>query len=286
VGGPLLKSLRSPDDIFRAELIEERSVQLGEQTIGRAIVQPGWRWSTHVQPLVGTSSCMVRHIGLAMSGRFHVLMDDGSEVEIGPDEVFDIPPGHDGWVVGDEPWETVEIAGIYGFGRPKPGGGAYVTTVLISDIVESTRALSASGAGEWNRVLARHFEQSRRVVDRFHGVFIKTTGDGVICSFDGAARAAHAAAEMHESAAELGLQLRVGVHTGEVESVPGDVRGFAVHLAARIAAAAAPGETLVSTTTREVASASDLVFVDRGDHELKGVEGRRQLFAVGAPDRG
>ena len=229
---------------------------------------------------------MVRHIGLAVSGRFHVLMDDGAEVEIGPDEVFDIPPGHDGWVVGDEPWETVEIAGIYGFGRPKPGGGAYVTTVLITDIVDSTRALAAMGATEWNLVLAEHFQQSRRVVDRFHGVFIKTTGDGVICSFDGAARAAHAAADLHQSAAELGLQLRIGIHTGEVEPVPGDIRGFAVHLAARIAAEAGPSETLVSATTRDVASVSDLEFTDGGLHELKGVEGQRQLFAVRIPDDG
>ena len=131
---------------------------------------------------------MVRHVGLVLRGRFHVVMDDGAEAEIGPDEVFDIPPGNDGWVVGDEPWETVEIAGIYGFGRTKPGG-AYVTTILITDIVNSTRAMAERGAGEWNRVLAQYFEQSRRVVDRFHGVFVKTTGDGVICSFDEIGRA-------------------------------------------------------------------------------------------------
>ena len=153
MAGPLLKSLRSPDDLFQAELIEERSVQLGEQTIGRATVQPGWRWSTHVQPLVGTSSCMVRHIGLVMHGRLHLRMDDGAELEIGPDEVFDIPPGHDAWVIGEEPWETVEVTGIYGFGRPKAGGGAYVTSLLLTDIVNSTQLLATRGAAEWNQLL-------------------------------------------------------------------------------------------------------------------------------------
>jgi mannose-6-phosphate isomerase-like protein (cupin superfamily) len=127
VTGPILKSLRSPDDIFRANGIEERSVQAGEQTIGRATIQPGWRWSVDVMPHVGTPSCAVRHLGVVLRGRFHVRMDDGREIEVGPDDVFDIPPGHDAWVVGDETFETVEFAGVYGFGRPSPGGRTYVT---------------------------------------------------------------------------------------------------------------------------------------------------------------
>jgi class 3 adenylate cyclase len=280
VTGPLLRSLRSPDDLFRAEGIEERSVQVGEQTIGRAIVQPGWRWSVNVQPLVGTSSCAVRHVGLALRGRFHVRLDDGREMDIGQDDVFDIPAGHDAWVVGDEPWETVEIAGIYGYGRPAPGGRSYVTSILLTDVVDSTATIERLGRTGWDQILGKHFEQARRALDRHRGVEIRTTGDGILATFDGAARAARAALDIHAGSEALGIRVRAGIHTGEVDAVPGNIRGLAVHIAARVAAAAGPGETLVSATTREVTSADDLRFEDRGSHELKGIEGKRNLFAV------
>jgi class 3 adenylate cyclase len=279
--GPFLKNLRSPDDVFRAAGIDERSVQIGEQTIGRATVQPGWRWSVDLQPLVGTPTCMVRHIGVTLRGRFHVVMEDGSEMEVGPDDVFDIPPGHDAWVVGDEPWETVEIVGIYGFGRPAPGGSSYVTTILFTDVVDSTATIQRVGRDEWDRVISAHFAQARRAIDRHRGAEVRTTGDGILATFDGAARAARAAIEMQRGAEALGIPIRAGIHTGEVDPVPGNIRGMAVHIAARIAAAARSGETLVSATTREVVSADDLVFEDRGSHELKGVAASRTLFAVG-----
>jgi class 3 adenylate cyclase len=280
MAGPFLKNLRSPDDVFRAAGIDERSVQIGEQTIGRATVQPGWRWSVDVKPLVGTPTCMVRHIGLALRGRFHVLMEDGSEIEVGPDDVFDIPPGHDAWVVGDEPWETVEIVGIYGFGRSAPGGRSYVTTILLTDVVDSTAMIQRVGRDDWDRIISAHFAQARRALDRHRGTEIRTTGDGILATFDGAARAARAAAEIQRGAAGLAIAVRAGIHTGEVDPVPGNIRGMAVHIAARIAATAQAGETLVSATTREVVSADDLVFEDRGSHELKGVFGKRTLYAV------
>jgi hypothetical protein len=279
MAGPFLKNLRSPDDVFKAGGIDERSVQIGEQTIGRATVQPGWRWSVDVKPIVGTPNCMVRHVGLALRGRFHVVMEDGSEIEVGPDDVFDIPPGHDAWVVGDEPWETVEIVGIYGFGRPAPGGRSYVTTILVTDIVDSTAMIQRVGRDEWDRIISAHFAQARHALDRNRGTEIRTTGDGILATFDGAARAVRAAAETQRDAAALGISIRAGVHTGEVDPVPGNIRGMAVHLAARICAAAHGGETLVSATTREVISADDLLFEDRGSHELKGV-GSRTLYAV------
>ncbi|MDQ2941923.1 MAG: hypothetical protein M3R05_07015 [Chloroflexota bacterium] len=280
---PQLKSVRSPDDVFRAEKILERSVQMGEQTIGRARIEPGWRWSVDLKPTMGTQWCTFRHLGIALSGRFHVLMDDGHEMDVGPDDVFDIPPGHDAWVVGDEPFETVEIAGIYGFGR-LVAGETYVASILITDVVDSTAMLEQLGEPEWRRLQAAHYEQMRRILDRHRGVEVTTTGDGVLATFDSATRAARAAAEIREAAGQLGVRIRAGIHTGEVEAVPGNVRGLAVHLAARIAAAAEPGETLVSATVRDMTTADDLVFEDRGSHELKGISGSRQLYSVRIDD--
>jgi class 3 adenylate cyclase len=275
-----LKTLRSPDDIVTLPGLEERSVQMGEQTIGRAVVQPGWRWSVDVKPVVGTPSCTIRHLGLVLSGRLHVVTDQGQEIEVGPDDVFDIPPGHDAWVVGDEPWETVEVIGIYGFGRPMAEGNSYVTSILMTDVVDSTATLQRLGESAWREMINHHFAQIRRALDRHHGSEVATTGDGMLATFDGAARAIRCAATIHADASELGIRVRAGVHTGEVETVPGNIRGFAVHLAARVAAAAAPGETLVTGTTREMVSAADIAFEDRGSHELKGVEGARQLWAA------
>ena len=276
---PQLKSLRSPDDIFQMDKIEERSVQMGEQTIGRAVIQPGWRWSIDLKPKVGTPSCIVRHIGLTLSGRMHVLLDDGREFEVGPDDVFDIPPGHDAWVVGDEPLDTVEIVGIYGFGRPA-AGESYVTNLLLTDIVDSTATMERLGAAQWRSLLGAHFEQARRALDRHHGAEVATTGDGILATFDSASRAVQAASDMHAGAERLGIRIRAGIHTGEVEPVAGNVRGMAVHLTARVAAVAGPGETFVSATTREMISGGDVTFEDRGTHELKGISGSRQLFAA------
>jgi hypothetical protein len=204
---------------------------MGEQTIGRATIEPGWRWSVDLRPTMGTQWCTFRHLGIALSGRFHVLMEDGHEMDVGPEDVFDIPPGHDAWVVGDEPFETVEIAGIYGYGR-RVAGETYVASLLITDVVDSTAMLDQLGEPEWRRVQAAHYEQMRRILDRHRGVEVTTTGDGMLSTFDSAARAVRAAAEIHDAGEGLGIRIRAGIHTGEVEAVPGNLRGLAVHLAA------------------------------------------------------
>jgi class 3 adenylate cyclase len=113
---------------------------------------------------------------------------------------------------------------------------------------------------------------------------VTTTGDGMVTTFDSAIRAVRAAAAIHRAAEASGIQVRAGVHTGEVESVPGNLRGLTVHMAARIAAAGQPGETLVSPIVREMASSADIAFEDRGAHALKGISGARQLFAVHVVD--
>jgi class 3 adenylate cyclase len=241
-----------------------------------------------MRPVVGTPSCAVRHIGLALRGRLDVQFDDGRLLEVRPNDVFDIPPGHDAWVPGDEPFESVEIAGIYGFGRRASSGESYVASILVTDLVDSTRTLERLGPDAYQGLLAEHFERSRRELDRFRGVEVATTGDGLLATFDGAARAIRCASAIHDATRDRGMQLRAGVHTGEVEPIPGNIRGLAIHIAARVAALAHPGETLVSATTREVVAAEDIAFAERGVHELKGVAGERQLFAAsvtGGPGR-
>ena len=128
-----------------------------------------------------------------------------------------------------------------------------------------------------------HNERVQFELDRIRGRLVKTTGDGVLALFDGSERAVRAAAAICLAAKSLGLTIRAGIHTGEVEIAPGDVRGLAVHIAARIMALAGPSQVYLSATTRELVADSGLAFVDAGMHELKGVSGARQLYCLTEP---
>lgn len=256
-------------------------VALDDLAVGRMTYEPGWRWSVDVQPIAGTQLCEFHHLGVTLEGHLRVQLPDGTEMEIGPGDVFEIPPGHDAWVVGDSPWVSVDFAAMGNYGRTAEQRGEKVlSSILLTDIVDSTRIAAELGETRWSRVLRSHNEQVFFVLDRFSGRLVKNTGDGVLAIFDGAERAVRAAVALHEAVASLEIGIRAGIHTGEVELVPGDVRGIAVHIAARIAALAASGETLVSHTTRDLLDGTGLEFDDRGSHELKGVAGARALFAV------
>ncbi|HET8587870.1 MAG TPA: adenylate/guanylate cyclase domain-containing protein, partial [Candidatus Limnocylindria bacterium] len=143
---------------------------------------------------------------------------------------------------------------------------------------------SRMGDVAWDRLLEQHHETVRDVLGRYRGSEIDTTGDGFLAIFDGAARAIHAAAEIRRELRGMGLQIRAGIHTGEVEVVLGNLRGLAIHEAARILSLADAGEILVSSTTRDLASGAELSFLDRGVHTLKGVPQPRQVFAVSDRD--
>ena len=165
--------------------------------------------------------------------------------------------------------------------RPAPSPDRVLATVLFTDLVGSTARAQALGDAAWASVLASHNEAVRRELTRFSGEEIDTAGDGFLAAFDGPARAIRCALAIREALRPLGLDVRAGVHTGEVERRAGEKpRGIAVHVGARVMSRADGGEVLVSSTTRDLVAGSGLDFEDRGEHELKGIEGRRHLFAA------
>ncbi len=275
------KPLTEPDEVRPYERGRTEIYELDEMVIGRMTMEPGWEWDRDVKPLAQTEACQYHHLGVALSGVLHVEMVDGTTSEIGPDEAFEIPAGHHAWVVGDGPWVAIDFRGARSYARPVASTGDRVLeTILFTDIVDSTAKLHAMGDAAWRELLAEHNDRMRIELDRFRGRDVGTTGDGFLALFDGAARAVQCAQAMAHSVRELGLSIRAGVHTGEVEHVPGNVRGVAVHTAARIMALAEADQVLVSGTTMELASGSGLVFESKGRHALKGIPGDREVFAL------
>jgi class 3 adenylate cyclase len=278
------KNLDAPDERVEFEGIAADVVQVGDASISRNVFQPGAHCALGGRRLRANRradrSCQAHHSGVVVSGVLHLEMDDGSVLEIGPNDVFDIPPGHDGWVVSEEPMLAINWSGVRSW-LPDPGfGDRIVATLMFTDIVGSTKLAAELGDRAWRELLGRHDRGVRNVLDRHRGREVKTTGDGFLAVFDGAGRAVRAAIDVRSAARDVGLEIRAGVHTGEVEVAGDDVRGVAVHEAARIAAAAGPGEILVSSTTSQLASGTGLRFEDRGERELKGLADPRRLYAV------
>jgi class 3 adenylate cyclase len=274
------KRFDEPDDLVTLPLLVSQVVVLGEVYVARSIHEPGWRWSEHVKPVVGTPSCLHHHKGVVVSGQMEVETDAGARRRIGPGEALEVPPGHDAWVVGDEPLVTIEFTGVRGWAKPTEAGERVVATLLVTDIVESTAVAAELGDSAWRERLARHGDQVRVQLDRYRGFEVTTTGDGFLAMFDGAARAVRCAAAIRNVAAEDDLRIRVGVHAGEIERHADDIRGVAVHAVTRIAALAEPGEVLVSAPAASLLEGSDLALEDAGEHELRGLPGRRRLLRL------
>jgi class 3 adenylate cyclase len=278
------KNLGEPDDVVRFPHLVQASVELGDLIVARSVVQPGWRWSTDVRPTVGGEWCQARHVGTVISGSFTVEYPDGSTTHLAAGDVYDIPPGHDGYNVGTEPCTIIEWAGIRAFSGFRSGGAArQLVTLLFTDVVDSTAILKRVGDVAWRDMLSQHFEAERRQLERFGGREVNTTGDGMLAAFDAPAQAIRCASAITDAAARDGIGIRAGVHVGEVETVGDDLRGVAVHEAARIMGEAGPGEILVSETTRALAMPSGFAFDDVGTRSLKGI-GETHLFAY-RPDR-
>jgi class 3 adenylate cyclase len=155
-----------------------------------------------------------------------------------------------------------------------------LSTVLFTDIVGSTEQLARIGDKPWKDLLARHNELSKAEVEQARGTFVDSTGDGVFATFDGPARAVRCATAIGGAIRPLGIEIRAGCHTGEIELAGDAVRGIAVHIGARVAAMAGPSEVLVSSTVKDLVAGSGLTFEDAGEHELKGVPDRWHLYRV------
>jgi class 3 adenylate cyclase len=164
--------------------------------------------------------------------------------------------------------------------RPAVEVDRVLTTVLFTDIVASTEQLASVGDRRWRAMLDSHDRAVREQLHRFRGREIKTTGDGFHACFDGPGRAIASARAITHAAQKLGIEVRAGLHTGECEIRGDDLAGLAVHLAARIGSLAGPGEVLVSTTVKDLVAGSGIEFMDRGDHELKGIPATWRLYAV------
>ena len=162
--------------------------------------------------------------------------------------------------------------------RPEPD--RVLLTLVMNDIVGSTELATKMGDGRWNELLTLYYATVRKELAAFHGNEVTTTGDGVLASFDGPARAIRCAASIRSRAHAVGIDIRTGVHTGECERIDGGIGGIAVHIAARVAALAGAGEVLLSSTVKDLVAGSQLSFADRGTHKLKGVPDDWRLYAL------
>jgi len=192
-------------------------------------------------------------------------------------------PGSDGPLYWDHPDEALDAIEEFLTGvTPATTTDRVLATVLYTDIVDSTRLLAEMGDARWRRVLDTHDDMAGRLISENGGRLVKSTGDGVLATFDGPGRGIRFATGFRHHLQTITLTIRSGIHTGEVEMRGEDVGGMAVHLAARIMSKADAGEILVSRTVKDLVVGSDLAFEDRGIHHLKGIEGEWQLMAVKA----
>jgi class 3 adenylate cyclase/pimeloyl-ACP methyl ester carboxylesterase len=184
------------------------------------------------------------------------------------------------WAIGDSASVLDTIEEVATGARPVADANRVLATVMFTDIVGSTERATALGDRRWRELLDAHDAAVRRQLQRFGGREIKTTGDGFFVTFDGPGRAIRSACAIRDAVRPLGVEVRAGLHTGEIELRGDDVAGVAVHIGARVSALAAPGEVLVSGAIPPLVFGSGIEFEERGEHRLKGVPGTWRLFAV------
>ncbi len=192
----------------------------------------------------------------------------------------ELPGGDHVIMAGDQDSLLGEVEEFLTGRRSAPAPDRVLATVMFTDIVGSTERAAALGDTDWRKLLSEHDRLARREIEAQRGRLVKSTGDGVLATFEGPARAIVAASAVRDAVRELGIQVRAGVHTGECERIGEDVGGIAVHIGARVGSAARPGEVLVSQTVRDLVVGSGIEFEDRGAQQLKGVPDEWRLFAV------
>lgn len=191
-----------------------------------------------------------------------------------------LPGGDSFFPLGDMDAVADEIEEFLTGSRGHDIGDRVLATVLCTDIVGSTERLAAVGDRRWKELLDDHDRTTARLVADYRGRLVASTGDGVLATFDGPARAIRCAQAIRDAVSPLGVEIRSGIHTGEVELRGDNVAGLAVHVAVRVQAAAAPGEVLVSSTVTDLVTGSGIGFTERGEHELKGIPGSWRLLAA------
>jgi class 3 adenylate cyclase len=278
MSGIVIKNFRDADERVAFDHGHVDLIKASSLAVGWEVLHPGWRWSEHVKPIVGTERCEFHHVSIVLEGRVGFETRDGELAEAGPGDVLDISPGHDSWVVGDTPAVLLDVQGVLGWAKAPDAGDRVLMTLLFTDIVASTEAAERLGDRAWRHLLATHEESVRGLLEMYRGREAGTTGDGFVASFDSPAQAILCALAIAATSRELGIEVRAGVHTGEVEMAGRELRGLAVHVAARIMAAAGAGEVFVSATARELASGARIEFEDRGSHAFKGIAGERQVY--------
>lgn len=157
----ICKRFEKPDETLSAPKFNAQIVVLGEIFVAKVINQPGWRWSNDIKPLVGTPACQHHHQGVMLSGSIQIILSDGTERAIEPGEVYDVPPGHDAFVLGDQPAVAIEFRHGAAWARPRISGDRVLTTLLLTDIVNSTPIATQLGDLAWKKLLSQHFDRVR-----------------------------------------------------------------------------------------------------------------------------
>jgi class 3 adenylate cyclase len=232
---------------------------------------------SHVLPVIRVPTLVVHRTGDSIAPVDWIRED----VRLIPKAKYVEFPGEDHLLI-DANADSVldEIEEFLTGSRPVHEPDRVLATVLFTDIVGSTKRAAEMGDSRWTGLLEQYYGAARQELERFRGREIKTTGDGFLATFDGPARAVRCAQSIGGAAVSLGLSIRAGLHTGECELMEDDIGGIAVHIGARVMAAAGPDEVLVSSTVKDLVAGSGLVFEDRGARQLTGVPDEWRLFAV------
>jgi class 3 adenylate cyclase/pimeloyl-ACP methyl ester carboxylesterase len=240
------------------------------------------RWNAEIDVRAALPAITAPTLVLHRSGDMAAPIDGGRFLaEHIPRARFVELPGDEHYpFVGDVDRVVDEIEEFLTGARPRRDPDRVLATVLFTDIVRSTEHAAALGDRRWHDLLERHDAAVRRELQRYGGREVKRTGDGFLASFDGPARAVRCAAAIRDAVAEVGLEVRSGLHAGECELVEDDIGGIAVHIAARVNALAGAGEVLVSGTVKDLVVGSEIEFASRGATPLKGIPGRWPLFTV------